>query len=92
MTTTLGTILAAAYALFLYRRIIFGALEKPSLAAIQDLSWREIAILVPLILLTLYYGVHPAPILNASQAVRQILYGLIVLALASLYARAARRD
>ena len=65
---TLGTILAAGYALFLYRRVIFGALEKPSLKAIQDLSPREIALLVPLILLTLYYGVHPAPILNASQA------------------------
>ena len=65
---TLGTILAAAYALFLYRRVIFGALEKPSLQAIRDLSAREIAILLPLIVLTLYYGVHPAPILNASQA------------------------
>ena len=65
---TLGTILAAGYALFLYRRVIFGTLEKPSLQAIQDLSLREITILVPLILLTLYYGVHPAPILNASQA------------------------
>ena len=68
LIATLGTILAAGYALFLYRRVIFGALEKPSLKAIQDLSPREIVVLVPLILLTLYYGVHPAPILNASQA------------------------
>ena len=65
---TLGTILAAAYALYLYRRVVFGVLEKPSLKAIADLTPREIALLVPLILLTLYYGVHPAPILNASQA------------------------
>ena len=34
----------------------------------MDLSPREIAILGPLVLLTLYYGVHPAPILNASMA------------------------
>ena len=65
---TFGTILAAAYALFLYRRVVFGVLEKASLKNILDLNAREIAMLVPLILLTLYYGVHPQPILNASQA------------------------
>ena len=68
LLATLGTILAAGYALFLYRRIIFGKLEKPSLKGILDLSPREIAILAPLVLLTIYYGVHPAPIIDASQA------------------------
>ena len=68
LLATLGTILSAAYALYLYRRVIFGKLEKASLANILDLSPREIAILAPLVLLTLYYGVHPAPILNASMA------------------------
>ena len=65
---TTGIILSAAYALFLYRRIIFGKLEKPSLQGMLDLSPREIALLVPLILLTIYYGVHPAPILDGSAA------------------------
>ena len=65
---TLGTILSAAYALFLYRRVIFGVLEKASLKSILDLSPREAAILAPLVVLTIYYGFHPAPILNASQA------------------------
>ncbi len=46
---TLGTILSAAYALWLYRKVIFGKLEKPSLAAIRDIGWREIAILAPLV-------------------------------------------
>ena len=63
-----GTILSAAYALFLYRRIIFGKLEKASLRSILDLSGREVAILAPLLLLTVYYGVHPQPVLDASQA------------------------
>ena len=40
---TLGVILSAGYALWLYRKVIFGALDKPSLAGITDLSWREIA-------------------------------------------------
>src|ERR1700729_1509441 len=43
-----GVILSAAYALFLYRRIIFGALVKPALQTIQDLNASEIAILTPL--------------------------------------------
>ena len=39
---TLGTILSAAYALWLYRKVIFGKLEKPSLFHITDIGWREI--------------------------------------------------
>ena len=65
---TTGVILSAAYALYLYRRVIFGVLEKPSLMAIADLNGREIATLTPLLLLTIYYGVHPQPILDASSA------------------------
>ncbi len=61
-----GSILSAAYALYLYRRIIFGALEKPSLKAILDLSPREIAVLAPLFVLTIYYGLQPGPILDAT--------------------------
>ena len=65
---TTGVIFSACYALYLYRRIIFGVLDKPSLKAITDLSVREIAILAPLVLLTVYYGVHPGPILDACAA------------------------
>ncbi|HEX4766329.1 MAG TPA: NADH-quinone oxidoreductase subunit M [Lichenihabitans sp.] len=68
LLATLGTILSAAYALYLYRRVIFGTLEKVSLKGILDLSPREIAIMAPLVLLTLYYGIHPSPVLNASDA------------------------
>jgi len=63
---TTGIILSAAYALYLYRRIIFGVIDKPNLMNIADLSTREIVILAPLVLLTLYYGVHPQPIIDAS--------------------------
>jgi len=65
---TFGTILSAAYALYLYRRVVFGTLEKANLMSILDLSPREVAIMAPLLLLTLYYGFHPQPILDASQA------------------------
>src|SRR5471032_2996866 len=38
---TVGTILSAAYALWLYRKVIYGVLDKPALAAIRDLEYRE---------------------------------------------------
>jgi NADH-quinone oxidoreductase subunit M len=62
---TFGVILSAAYALYLYRRVIFGKLEKPSLQSLTDLDTREMLILAPLVLLTVFYGVHPGPILDA---------------------------
>jgi NADH-quinone oxidoreductase subunit M len=63
-----GVILSAAYALWLYRRVIFGALTKESLKGILDLDRREIAVLVPLIVLTILFGFYPAPILDATAA------------------------
>jgi NADH-quinone oxidoreductase subunit M len=65
---TLGTILSAAYALWLCRKMIFGRLEKPSLAGIKDLGWREIVILAPLVVLTIVFGVYPQPVLDISAA------------------------
>ncbi len=61
-----GVILSAAYALFLYRRIIFGALVKPALQTIQDLSMREVAILAPLVIVTILFGVYPKPIFDVT--------------------------
>jgi len=65
---TTGIILSAAYALYLYRRIIFGALQKANLRGILDLSPREIAIMAPLVLLTIFYGFYPAPVLDVTAA------------------------
>ena len=61
-----GVILSVTYALYLYRRIIFGALVKPSLQAIQDLSVREVAILAPLVVVTILLGVYPKPVLDVT--------------------------
>ena len=65
---TLGTILSAAYALWLYRRVIFGRLEKASLAGILDLDMREIMVLAPLVVLTILFGIYPKSVLDMSQA------------------------
>ena len=68
LIATSGVILSATYALFLYRRVVFGALDKESLKSILDLSVRERVILVPLILLTIFFGFYPAPILDVTAA------------------------
>jgi NADH-quinone oxidoreductase subunit M len=65
---TLGVILSAAYALWLYRKVVFGTLDKPSLAGIKDLTFREIIILAPFLILTILFGVYPAPVLDMSAA------------------------
>src|SRR5690348_18360447 len=65
---TTGVILSAAYALWLYRKVIFGALEKPALAVMTDLDRREIIVLVPLVALTVLFGVAPKPVLDMSAA------------------------
>jgi NADH-quinone oxidoreductase subunit M len=62
----LGSILSAAYALWLYRKVIFGKLEKPSLFNIRDLGWREMVILAPLVILTIVFGIYPKPVLDVS--------------------------
>ncbi len=63
---TTGVIWSAAYSLWLYRRVVFGELVKPALKSIQDLNAREIAILAPLVALTLLLGVYPAPVLDVA--------------------------
>jgi NADH-quinone oxidoreductase subunit M len=62
---TTGVILSAAYALWLYRRVIFGALEKESLKGLTDLNGREMLSLVPLLFFTVLFGIWPQPILDA---------------------------
>jgi NADH-quinone oxidoreductase subunit M len=63
---TFGTILSAAYMLWLYRKVIFGKLEKAALFNIKDVGWREIVVLAPLVILTIVFGVYPKLVLDIS--------------------------
>jgi NADH-quinone oxidoreductase subunit M len=65
---TLGVILSACYALWLYRKLVFGRLEKPSLAGIKDMGLREMVIFAPLVVLTILFGIAPKPVLDMSAA------------------------
>ena len=68
-----GVILSAAYALWLYRRVIFGVLEKESLKQLMDLTPREKVILFPLIALVIFFGVYPMPVFDVTEASVQAL-------------------
>ena len=61
---TSGVILSAAYALWLYRRVVMGDLIKESLKTITDMTGRERAIFAPLVVMTILLGVYPALILD----------------------------
>jgi len=61
---TTGVILSAAYALWLYRRVVYGELDKKSLADIEDMNLREVIVLAPLVAATLFFGFYPKPIFD----------------------------
>ena len=63
-----GLILGAAYALWLFRQIVFGELTKEKLKTMLDMNRREIAVFLPLVLLTLWMGIYPASFLDPMAA------------------------
>ncbi|MDD9329214.1 MAG: proton-conducting transporter membrane subunit, partial [Bartonella sp.] len=65
---TTGVILSAAYALYLYRRIVFGSLEKENLKVLLDLSPIEKFTLYPMVILTIFFGVYPTPIFKTTMS------------------------
>jgi len=70
-----GMVLGAAYALWLYRRVMFGALEKQDLLKLPDLSGREWVMFLPLIVVVLWLGIYPESFLDAMHmSVQHLLF------------------
>jgi NADH-quinone oxidoreductase subunit M len=61
-----GMVLGVAYALWLYRRVIFGQLEKLELKKILDLTTIEKIVFTPLVASVVFFGIFPQPLLNLS--------------------------
>jgi len=59
-----GIVLGAAYMLWLYQRTMFGPVDNPKNEQLADLSMREVATFVPLIILAVWIGLYPSPILR----------------------------
>ena len=74
---TTGVVLAATYSLLLFRKVIFGKLIKDDLKDMLDLSRREIIIFIPLIILTLFIGIYPKPVMNIIEPASQQTVDLI---------------
>jgi NADH-quinone oxidoreductase subunit M len=60
-----GIVLGAAYMLWLYQRTMFGKLDNPKNEGLKDLSLRELATLMPLVILAFWIGIYPAPFFKA---------------------------
>ena len=86
---TTGVILSAAYALWLYRKVVFGALTKESLEGMLDLSAREKLILYPLVVLVIFFGVYPAPIFDATATSVEALVNTISISLDTAHSAVA---
>lgn len=82
--TATGVILGAAYMLYLYRRVIFGMLTKDSLKGILDLSPREALVFAPLLVVVIWMGVYPQPVLGVMHASVENIVGRLEVARANL--------
>jgi NADH-quinone oxidoreductase subunit M len=64
----IGVVLGAAYLLWLYQRVMFGNVTNEKNEHLPDLNWRELATLVPLILLAFWIGIYPKPLFRVLDA------------------------
>jgi NADH-quinone oxidoreductase subunit M len=62
-----GLFLGAAYMLYLYRRVVFGTITRDDVRRMTDLSWREICVFAPIIVLVLWMGIYPSSFLKPMQ-------------------------
>lgn len=62
-----GVIFAAVYMLWMVQRVFFGKVTNPKNKTLKDLSWRELGLIAPLLVLMVYMGVFPKPFLNRSK-------------------------
>ena len=69
-----GVIFAAIYMLWMYQRVIFGKVTNPANQGLKDLSLREIALLVPVLLFIIWIGIYPGTFLDKStQSTKQVI-------------------
>jgi NADH-quinone oxidoreductase subunit M len=68
-----GVIFAAVYLLWMVQRVFFGKVTNDKNKTLADLSWREIGLMIPLLILMVYMGVFPKPFLSrADEAVKAL--------------------
>ncbi|OIO71552.1 MAG: NADH-quinone oxidoreductase subunit M [Zetaproteobacteria bacterium CG_4_9_14_3_um_filter_49_83] len=68
IAATSSVVLSACYTLWMYKRVVFGALTKDSVKTMQDMNVREFSYFVPLIILVVWLGFYPMPVLDVMHA------------------------
>jgi NADH-quinone oxidoreductase subunit M len=68
VAASLGVILAAVYMLWMFQRVMFGKVTHEENTRLLDLSPRELATLIPVIVLIVWIGVYPKPFLQPTEA------------------------
>jgi len=68
IAATSSVVLSACYTLWMYKRVIMGDLTKDTVKSMPDMSVREFAYFVPLIVLVVWLGVYPLPVLDVMHA------------------------
>jgi NADH-quinone oxidoreductase subunit M len=69
-----GVIFAAVYLLWMVQRVFFGKVTNDNNKGLADLSWREIGLMVPLVILMVYMGVFPKPFINRAEPSIKMLH------------------
>lgn len=64
VVATSGVILSAVYMLWVFQRVMFGELDNPKNQKLTDLNAREIAIMVPLVVMIFFIGIYPKPFID----------------------------
>jgi NADH-quinone oxidoreductase subunit M len=73
-----GVVLGAIYMLWMYQRVFFGKLDNEKNKTLQDMSWREMAVLIPIVVFIFWLGVRPGLILDRVEAsINEVLKPLI---------------
>jgi NADH-quinone oxidoreductase subunit M len=79
----IGVILAAIYMLYFFQKIFLGPVDKDENRVLLDLNWREVLVLVPLLILIFWIGLYPSPFFNLMDAsVEKLVASLQTAALA----------
>ena len=63
-----GLVLGASYMLLLYRRIIFGSITREDVRQMFDMNWKEKLVFAPLVVLAVFFGIYPMPVLDVMSA------------------------
>jgi NADH-quinone oxidoreductase subunit M len=70
---TSGIVFAAVYLLWMYQRVIFGEVAHPANRSLHDLSPREWALLVPVVVFIVWIGVYPTAFTGKTEATIEAL-------------------